>query len=536
MPPAHFNKECVIEIVQMVEWTMQKKKQFCTTVYQHLPAHRPPVGESGKGAAGTELNDQPDPIFHQSRLSTSVKHALWLFAVEDGFTPTRDQFLLLMSSNAERVFCHSMCICVSGSANCASACSTTLYWTLRSGQSACHAVRSGLFSEHFDACVHFCQASDMPNPLLCGHCICPSADLQIWFYGYAGCILMADEVRFAHSELQGIFRTANALRMRFKALESKSVHELSTHDLIEETEVCAKLVNIVKVLSLSQGRIICAKRDIAVIANLAIALTESAVLSTSMDAASPNAALPFVPHATVLHDTLVAVLDLLLTIAKSDIAVLARALEHQEFTLCGAVYSNANILPPSAILIAAKLHSLLTLHFADPSEAVRWEQFPRFLRVNVLERLGKEKEFISLQNTRSSGVAPTVSATEPADVAQSRVVRQVLAKQMQLMYANASFPRALLEAAGRASSAGPKDPEAKPPSPPASPRTAGTNSSDGTSQGIGEMLAGEKYGQQLIGILFAMLEGSADRVANPSDRIEMSPIKSVRFLRFLSWT
>ena len=97
IPKAYFNKECLIEVVQMVEWLMQKKKLYCSSVYRHTPSAAAAAtafasaaaqvasateGTAGAAAAANAMAvaaDQLDPIFEQSRLNAYCELCLCMF-------------------------------------------------------------------------------------------------------------------------------------------------------------------------------------------------------------------------------------------------------------------------------------------------------------------------------------------------------------------------------------------------------------------------------------------------------------------------
>ena len=185
-------------------------------------------------------------------------------------------------------------------------------------------------------------------------------------------------------------------------------------------------------------------------------------------------------------------------------------------------YANATVLPADAVLSAVKLHGLLTLHFVAPPKHVQWEHLPLFLRNmtdQLLEREQQQQQQFQ-QQPRSS--LSTAVPSEPAAVARRRMVRQVLVSKLHDMFAAASFPREFLAALRRRELSGGGSGGGGWGGSRASPRHSTLSGAAPTGL---SMVASQQATHQLIGVLFALLEGSTERVTNPSDRIEMSPIR-----------
>lgn len=316
-------------------------------------------------------------------------------------------------------------------------------------------------------------------------------DLQIWLLGYVGGVLLADEVRFVHRDLKGIFRTISALRMHFKRLESCS--KLTAEEISQQTEIGVKLVHIVEIFALTQGRVICTDQEIAIIAHLALQLAES---SSNTTAAGNSTNI-------VLHECLSGLLELLLSVVRNNAQIYARALGHQEFNLAITVIANSRHLPAPVVLAAVRLQSILTLHFIAPGHVLRLDRVPPFLQSDVRRLFEVEKRLQQVNSRISSS-----PFFETDHISTGRLVRQALASKMLGAFASCDFPKAFLTAAAEDDS-----------------KYCSDYPTSCSSLNNSKISDAEAANQQLLSLLFAMLEGDKLKVRDPDDNIEMTPIR-----------
>ena len=91
IPKQIFTKHCLLEIVQLTEWLIQRKKHYCKDVYRHtdaaaaaaaefsVAASQSSAAEGGGMSAVEDALDRLDPIFEQSRRNQYCELCLCLF-------------------------------------------------------------------------------------------------------------------------------------------------------------------------------------------------------------------------------------------------------------------------------------------------------------------------------------------------------------------------------------------------------------------------------------------------------------------------